>query len=140
MKKFYYLTVLLFFSVSFLSCQSQTAKSTADESTVSEGKTEVYYFHNTRRCATCKAVEAVTKEALDESFKTQMENGSMTFESLNVEEKKNEPLARELHVSGQTLLIVKDGKKKDLTNDAFMYARSNPDKLKEKITRTINNM
>ncbi len=35
---------------------------------------------------------------------------------------------------------VKDGKKKDLTNDAFMHARSNPEKLKEKIHKTIGTL
>ena len=29
---------------------------------------EVYYFHATKRCVTCEAVEAVTKEALKEYY------------------------------------------------------------------------
>ena len=34
------------------------------ENTYSESKIEVYYFHSTNRCATCLAVEYVTKTIL----------------------------------------------------------------------------
>jgi len=100
-------------------------------------KVEVYYFHNTRRCSTCMAVESVTKSSLEELYPEQLKSGEIAFASLNIEDDANEALARELNVSGQTLLILKDGKKKDLTNDAFMYATSNPEKLKEKIHKAI---
>jgi hypothetical protein len=107
------------------------------EEVITAAKVEVYYFHNTRRCATCVAVEDVTLETLKESYPEQLKSGIITFASLDLENDKNEPLARELHVSGQTLLIVKEGKKKDLTNDAFLYATTKPEKLKEKITKVI---
>jgi hypothetical protein len=69
-----------------------------------------------------------------------MKKGLITFQSLDIEEDVNEPLAKQLHVSGQTLLFVKDGKQKNLTNDAFMYARTNPEKLQEKIKKAVNNL
>lgn len=117
---------------------SQDAENKKKES-ISE-TVNVYYFHNTRRCATCEAVEDVTKQTLEETYPEQMKNGSITFQSFDLEDDSNEALARKLHVSGQTLLIVKNGKKKDLTNEAFMYARSKPDKLKEKIIASINKL
>ncbi len=116
----------------------QSDAATSDSQSLDTEKVEVYYFHNTRRCATCEAVEQVTKETLEATYPEQMKQGNMTFQSLNIEEDENEPLARQLGVSGQTLLIVKGDKKKDLTNDAFMYARTNPDKLKEKIQKAID--
>lgn len=116
----------------------QSDVTTNDSQSLDTEKVEVYYFHNTRRCATCEAVEQVTKETLEAAYPEQMKQGNMTFQSLNIEEDENEPLARQLGVSGQTLLIVKGDKKKDLTNDAFMYARTNPDKLKEKIQKAID--
>ncbi|PLW95736.1 MAG: hypothetical protein C0591_10435 [Marinilabiliales bacterium] len=140
MKKMSLLAAIMLFTASWFACSAQEAKAEDNTKVAATDKVEVYYFHNTRRCATCEAVEAVTKSALEETYPEQMKNGTMTFQSLNVEEESNEPLARELHVSGQTLLIVKDGKQKDLTNDAFMYARSNPDKLKEKIVNTITKL
>jgi len=140
MKKMSLLAAIMLFTTSWFTCSAQEEKAEDNTKVAPSDKVEVYYFHNTRRCATCQAVEAVTKQTLEETYPEQIKNGTMTFQSLNVEEKSNEPLARELHVSGQTLLIVKDGKKKDLTNDAFMYARSNPDKLKEKIVNTITKL
>lgn len=137
MKKMSLLAAIMLFTASWFACSAQEAKADDNKTVAATDKVEVYYFHNTRRCATCQAVEAVTKSTLEETYPEQLKNGTVTFQSLNVEEKSNEPLARELHVSGQTLLIVKDGKKKDLTNDAFMYARSNPEKLSEKIVNTI---
>ena len=141
MKTVQLIFVSLLLTGTLFTCQAQTtSKTDQDETLVISGRIKVYYFHNTRRCETCKAVEAVTRNTLEENYPEQMKEGEITFQSLNIEEDINEPLARKLHVSGQTLLIVKDGNKKDLTNDAFMYARSNPEKLKEKIISTIEKL
>ena len=138
MKKLNYLLVLLtLVSFSYYGNSKTVVKDS--ESKVSEtNKVEVYYFHNTRRCATCNAVEDVTKAALEEYYPEQMKSGEITFQSLNLEEDKGETVAKELGVSGQTLLIIINGKKKDLTNDAFMYAKSKPEKLKEKVNKVVS--
>ena len=140
MKNSNYILAFMLFAGSLFTVQAQNEQTIKENQDISTDKVEVYYFHNTRRCATCNAVEEVTKTALDEYYPEQMKSGTITFQSLNIEEDVNEPLAKKLHVSGQTLLIVKDGKKKDLTNDAFMHARSNPEKLKEKIHKTIGTL
>lgn len=137
MKSFQISLVSFFFMTLLFSAQAQDEQKVKEDQEISNSIVEVYYFHNTRRCATCQAVEEVTKSALDEYYPEQMKSGTVTFQSLNIEDDTNESLAKELKVSGQTLLIVVDGKKKDLTNDAFMYARTNPDKLKEKIQKAI---
>lgn len=137
MKSFYAIFIfLIFFATSFTS-KAQDEKPQKNEQEISIEKVKVYYFHNERRCATCNAVEEVTKTALKEYYPEQVKTGVVTFQSLNIEDSKNESIAKDLRISGQTLLIITDGKKKDLTNDAFMYARSNPDKLKEKIHKAI---
>jgi len=140
MKTIYWIIAAFLFTVPALTIQAQTEKAKQDKTPGASGKIEVYYFHNTHRCATCQAVESVTRKTLEDTYQQQMKSGEITFQSLNIEEDVNEPLARKLHVSGQTLLFVKGGKKKDLTNDAFMYARSNPDKLKTKIVNTIEKL
>lgn len=137
MKSFQISLAGLFFMTLLFSVQAQDEQQVKEEQEISNSTVEVYYFHNTRRCATCQAVEDVTKSALEEYYPEQMKSGTVTFQSMNIEDDTNKSIARELNVSGQTLLIVIDGKKKDLTNDAFMYARTNPNKLKEKIQKTI---
>ncbi|NOX45399.1 MAG: hypothetical protein GXO89_00295 [Chlorobi bacterium] len=134
------LIIASFLLMGTMNIQAQTNEPNNKETNIATETINVYYFHNTRRCETCKAVESVTMSTLEDSFPEQMKNGEITFESLNIEKEENEPLARKLHVSGQALLFVKNGNKKDMTSDAFMYARTNPDKLKEKILKTIENL
>lgn len=94
-----------------------------------------YYFHATKRCATCQAVEEVTKKALSEYY-----DEKVLFQSINSEKDKENPLIKTYKVSGPTLLIVKGGEVVNLTNEAFMNARTKPEKLKEKIKETIDAM
>ncbi|MCF8226106.1 MAG: nitrophenyl compound nitroreductase subunit ArsF family protein [Bacteroidales bacterium] len=115
------------------SCTGQTDKNEKTAAISESGDVEVFYFHNTRRCATCNAVEDVTVEALTENY-----GEKISFTSYNLEKADGKKKAEELGVAGQTLLIVKDDKKINLTNEGFMYARSNPEKLKELITDKIN--
>lgn len=96
---------------------------------------QVYYFHATRRCATCQAVETVTHETLKQYY-----GDKIVLKSINRDEEKDNPLMAKYKVSGQTLLIVKGDKAVNLTNDAFMNARTNPDKLKAKIKATIDSL
>jgi len=137
MKNLNYVFACLLFIGSVCSVQAQNNQPANETQKISTDKIEVYYFHNTRRCATCQAIESVTKSSLEELYPEQFKKGEVIFVSLNIEDDANEGLVKDLKISGQTLLVVKDGKKKDLTNDAFMYARSNPDKLKDKIQKAI---
>jgi len=95
----------------------------------------VYYFHATKRCVTCKAVEAVTKEALKEYY-----GEKVVLTSINREKDKKNPLLKKYKVNGQTLLVVKGDDVVNLTSDAFLNARTKPEKLKKKIKTTIDSM
>jgi len=111
------------------------ANKTETEQTESAPEIKAYYFHATQRCATCQAVEAVTKEALKENY-----GEKIPFESINREKDKENPLIKKYQVSGTTLLIIKGNEVVNLTNDAFMNARTKPEKLKEKIKETVDAM
>ena len=115
-----------------ISCSAQTKedKSTAVSKT---NKAEVYYFHYTRRCATCNAVESVSKEAVAELY-----GDKVTFADYNLDEEAGKTKGKELEVSGQTLLIVAGDTKINITNEGFMNARSNPDNLKAIIKEKID--
>lgn len=124
-------------SLTASSCNSDNkAKSENIELRKKESKEIVaYYFHATRRCATCKAVEKVTTETLSENFKD-----VVVFKSINREEKENKALVRKYKVSGQTLIITKGSKVINLTTDAFMNARTNPEKFEKKLKETIESL
>ena len=108
--------------------------------TVASDDIQVYYFHNTKRCATCNAVEDETKMALEMFYSEKMEAGTIEFTSLNLEEQEGETMAQKLQISGQTLLIVKGGTRVNLTNDGFMNARTNPTKFHEIIRTNIDEL
>lgn len=137
------LSFILFMGVVAISTQScnsaTTDNTTSEKETLAEnqelGKVKAYYFHATRRCATCQAVEAVSKETIKEYY-----GDKVTFESINRDEEKENPLMTKYKVNGQTLLIINGEKKVDLTNDAFLNARTNPDKFKRKLKSTIDSM
>lgn len=135
MQKVISLFAVVLLSTIFMSCSQAQTK---NNSTNSKTKLEVYYFHATNRCPTCNAVENQAKELLEESFKSEIENGIIKFESLNVEEEENEEIVEKYEIVFSTLLIVKaDGTKTDFTNSAFQYAKANPEKYKELLKAEI---
>lgn len=113
--------------------KSDTRRECDTQQEVKEVK--VYYFHATRRCATCQAVENVTRESIREYY-----GDKVTFESINREENKSNPLVTKYKISGQMLLIVRGEETVNLTNPAFLNARTNPEKLKNKLKTTIDSL
>ena len=129
--------LFLFIATILFSCKTQTAENKAAES-VASNDVQVYYFHNTKRCATCNAVEDETKVALEMFYKDQMTAGTMEFTSLNLEDEMGKEMAKSLSVSGQTLLITKGDTHVNLTNEGFMNARTNPTKFHEILKTQID--
>lgn len=101
---------------------------------------EVIYFHYSRRCATCEAVENQTQAALKEYFNDKVEAGTITFFTINIDDENNEALIDTYEISGQSLLVISGDKKVDLTNDAFMYVRSKPEKYRKIVKKTIEGL
>jgi hypothetical protein len=131
-------TILVLFAALFGLLSVSDAQTT--DQTISGDKVEVYYFHNERRCATCIAVEDESKKALNELYPEKMKSGEMIFLSVNIEDEANAALADKYKISGQTLLVVKGSKEENLTNTAFMYATSKPEKLKKAIGEAIEKL
>jgi len=123
-----------------MSCNAAQGKKDQSAKKVAVQKVEVYYFHFTRRCMTCIAVEAESKKAVETLYPTQTKAGKITFEGINLDDESSKAIAEKLNVGGQSLLIVGGGKKIDLTSQAFMYARSNPEKLKAEMKAAIDSL
>jgi hypothetical protein len=137
MKKLMSLSVLLL-AVSFLSVNTLAADKKTQTKVSKSVKVEVYYFHFTRRCVTCQAVETETKTAISALYPTQAKKGLITFTAVNLDEKKSEALAKKCKAEGQALLVISGGKRIDLTEQGFMYAKSSPNKLKAELKKTID--
>mgnify|MGYP001499158671 CR=1 FL=1 len=78
---------------------------------------EVLQFHSEHRCMTCNKIEEYARETL-KSYP------SVSFSLVNVDDKKNEKMAEKFEATGTALFLynAKTGKKKDLTDFAFMNA------------------
>lgn len=120
------LVLALFVSLG-LSAQQNT--STQENETT---KVDVYYFHLTTRCATCRAIESEAKQDVQELF-----GNDVTFATYNLDEPAGEAKGKELGVNSQSLIAVKGDKKVNLTNEGFLYARTNPEKFKQVIEEKI---
>lgn len=129
MKKIQLFSISIVLLMSSFICNAQPQKKEATAAT----QIEAYYFHNAARCVTCKAVEAEAKADLESLYGSQV-----TFKALNLEDDATKPIAKKLDVSGQTLLVVKGNKKVNLTNEGFMYARTNPKKFKAVIKEKVD--
>jgi len=131
------LSILLFAGIS---CNGQPNEKPS--STASIGNVEVYYFHFSARCMTCKTVEAEARKNVEMLYANQLKDGKISFTSLNLEEETGRVLGEKLGVSGQTLLIVKGDQKFNITNEGFLYAVPQPEKfraaIKEKVDALIN--
>lgn len=137
MKKLIFVLMVVL-SFPLLACNATANENGNATAEMKPAKIMVYYFHYERRCATCNAVEDVTKATLNELYAAKMKSGDITFQSVNLEEKAGEELGNKLKVAAQALIIVKDGQQTDLTEKGFMYAKSNPDKLKTEIKKAID--
>lgn len=140
MRKLSHLLMLLIVGFQLTACGNTSSKS-KDSNTQTidpDAKVEVYYFHFTRRCATCNAVEDETLKALKDLYPEMFEKGEIIFKSINLELDKNKELAEKLNISAQALLVVIGDVIKDITNTGFMYARTKPEKIKEAIREAID--
>lgn len=125
---FFYVAINL-----IISCNFQTGNKEINNKVLRYDKIEVFYFHFARRCVTCRTVEKVSMEAIKELYVDKV-----SFTSYNLDMPEGEIFGKKLGVAGQTLLIVYDDKKIDLTAKGFRYARNNPEKLKKIIKEKID--
>jgi ABC-type enterochelin transport system ATPase subunit len=122
------------------SCQAQSEKNENGQELVSNNEISVYYFHFTKRCVTCKAIESESLKSLQSLYPDQYNSGQITFQSYNLDETEGKSAAEKLTVSGQALLVVVNDDIKNLTNEGFMYARSNPAKFHAEIEKAIGKL
>ena len=116
----------------FTACSSEAQNTMQTSSLASDVKIEVIQFHSEHRCMTCNRIEFLTKETL-KSYP------NISFSLVNVDDKKNEQKAEKFEASGTALFLFnpKTGKKKDLTDFAFMNAE-NQDKFIVGLKREID--
>ena len=143
-------TLIICFAVLFFSCSPADKNKTshgADNYVQSEGTVneadiaEVYYFHGTRRCATCKAVARVAKGYTRINYEEEIKKGLVKVMEIDFDKSGNEALVEEFQVTRSGLFVrtVINNHETiyNLTEMAFMNAELHPDKIREAIKMEI---
>ncbi|MFW6162317.1 MAG: nitrophenyl compound nitroreductase subunit ArsF family protein [Planctomycetota bacterium] len=107
--------VLLLFvgaSVVALVVQEMREKPTGGEP-VEGDKVVAYYFHGTKRCKACRAIEAAAQEAVQTRFPQALDDGRLEWRVANYEAPENEALASDYQVMASTVVVVqwRDGQR-----------------------------
>lgn len=131
-----FLAMVLF--LPFIACNAQSTREATHNGKA--GKIEAYYFHFNARCVTCKTVEAEAKADIEALYPELIKSGKVSFKAVNLDEPSGKTIADKLGVNGQTLLLVSGTDKINITNEGFMYARSNPEKFKEVIREKVDGL
>lgn len=101
---------------------------------------QVYYFHGSIRCNTCVSVDEDTYMYLNELFPEKVNAKKIIFKSINIDKNERKDLIEKFEIYGQTLLFIKGNKVINKTDDAFMLVTSNPNKWKQIVNQTINDL
>ncbi|MFH0870321.1 MAG: nitrophenyl compound nitroreductase subunit ArsF family protein [archaeon] len=83
---------------------SQNLGKTAPSNTTVE-KIEIYHFHATQQCYSCKTVGAYAEETVSLFFSEQKKSGKIVFDHINIDLPENAELAKKYGVTGSSLWI-----------------------------------
>jgi len=75
-------------------------------------KVVAWYFHGTKRCNTCRAIEAQAREAVEEGFPEALLQGLLEWRVTNVDEPGNGRFVTDYGLTGSSLVLVefRDGR------------------------------
>lgn len=76
------------------------------------------YFHGDVRCATCRKIEAYSKEAVEEGFAKEIAAGTVLFQAINTDREENKHFVQDYKLMTKSLIITKekDGKVTEWVN------------------------
>ena len=70
----------------------------------------VYYFHRTQRCPTCNSIENLTRTAVTNKYPKEVAQGSVVFQSLNIDLPANEHVIKDFELASGTVVLQKNGR------------------------------
>ena len=73
-------------------------------------KIEVYHFHATRQCVTCKTVGANAEATVNTYFANELKSGKIVFAHVNIDLPENKALVSQYGATGSSLMIGVYGK------------------------------
>ncbi|WP_338375426.1 nitrophenyl compound nitroreductase subunit ArsF family protein [uncultured Flavobacterium sp.] len=123
--------LLVLFIFTIISCKKEETvlKTDSDVTSVSlpNNRLEIYAFHGTRQCETCKNMKLNTKATLDKYFSDKLKSNAIVYQVIDVDDDKNEALAEKFQATGTALMINKvvDGKDNISDWSDFAFDKAN---------------
>jgi len=118
-----------------------TGGSAQNKPTVSKTRVEVYYFHPNERCPIDQSIEENTIKLMNSAFAKGLKDGTIKFQIINTDDKSQAKTVARFDINAQGLFVVKllNGKeiKNDLTQFAFTFGQSNPQRFKDGLKEEI---
>lgn len=71
----------------------------------STDKIIAFYFHTTKRCASCRKIEAYSKEAIATAFADELESGILEYRPVNTDEKENRHFIADFQLYTKSLIL-----------------------------------
>ncbi len=100
------LAVAVFASTGASSGKDRAESPAASPVQADETKVIAYYFHLTARCVTCRAIEAYSREVIEQRFGGDIASGRLQFKLVNVQFKENRHFVKDFELVGQGLVLV----------------------------------
>lgn len=92
----------------------QETSSTVKEKQPLDRIVRVYYFHTTFRCPTCLKIEEYTKHAIISSFGPEINNGTVVWKVLNIEEPQNRHFVDDFKLFTKSVVLVDEQRGKQV--------------------------
>lgn len=125
--------------ICLFSCSSPKTGEAKGDECGTEDHVEVIYFYGKMRCKTCQAIEALTKETVESTFKDEVKAGKVVLRAVNIGD--NPAMVDEYEAAGSSLFVTAfaDGRqtRKNLTELGFMTACQRPEAFKDSLAATI---
>jgi hypothetical protein len=120
-------TIFLFTACNNSTPANEVKTSVVPISSVIQNRLEIYCFHGTRQCETCKNMKANTKTTLDTYFASQLKDSIVIFKIIDVDDIKNEKIAEKFQATGTALMINKvvNGKDSIMDWSDFAFEKAN---------------
>jgi hypothetical protein len=101
----------------------------------------IYNFHVTNRCVSCISIEEATTKTLNTYFASEMKQGRIKRQILNVDDEANAKIAEKYQAFGSGLFVTRILKGKettaDLTGDGFKFAKNKEERFIEILKNKI---
>jgi thioredoxin-related protein len=121
--------------IAFASACNQSGEATKVQNTQQDSskinRLEVYCFHGTRQCTTCKNMKANTLKALTLNFGKQLQDSSIVFRIVDVDLPEYALLAEKFEATGTALMLnwVRQGQDSIIDMSDLAFEKANDEAI-----------